>query len=417
MTALIGFMKVLLVILDGAAGTAGEGMTALQSARMPNLDMISKRSRKGMMYPIEKGVAPESDAAVFSILGYSLEDYTGRGPLEAFGAGLDVNGTTLALRCNFATIDKSRNIIDRRAGRIHGAECKELEKSINGIDLGIPKVSFVFRSTVGHRGVVVFNSDKAALPLSAQVSNADIGYTRKGNISVASESGSLLLPKVRALINTESAERTAEILNIFIDKSIAALSSADANRLRSEHGLLQANAILMRDAGVSLPKVKSLPELHGSSFAFIAEMPVEIGIAKLLGMEPIRLDPFAERQMRYEKMAELVLKNQDAYDFIYVHIKGPDEPGHDGDSELKRKVLEEIDLHFFSRISGISCRVCVTSDHATPCSMKAHSGDPVPLMVSGIGAPDASMKFDERIGGKGSLGIIKGRDLLPRLFS
>ncbi len=410
-------MRALLVILDGAADRFNQaGATPLQSAAMPNLRSISERSCKGMMHPIAEGIAPESDAAVFSILGYSITDYTGRGTLEAYGAGLPVGSNTLALRCNFATIDSDRNILDRRAGRISGAECRKLEEAINGIDLGIPGVSFSFRATVGHRGVILFNSSDGAFVFSPQVSNADVGYVRKGSISVASESSGTRLPEVEGLDGSESAERTAKLLNTFLDKAIYALSSAELNRARAEGGLLPANAILMRDAGISLPKVETFAQKYRASSAFLAEMPVETGIAKLLGMDAITLNPEKERAARYERMSELILKNERNYDFIYAHIKGPDEPGHDGDFALKVHILEEIDAHFFSKIAALGCRICVTSDHATPCGMKAHSSDPVPLMISNLGDSDTA-PFDERIDSLGSLGIINGKALLSILLS
>ena len=133
------------VILDGAADRENatlDGMTPLQSANMPNLRIMASSALKGMMYPIGKGVAPESDAAVFSILGYDISSYTGRGPLEALGAGLKVTDKSVAFRCNFATIDKNRVIIDRRAGRIDSHDANALGKEINKIDLGIKGVRF-----------------------------------------------------------------------------------------------------------------------------------------------------------------------------------------------------------------------------------------------------------------------------------
>jgi 2,3-bisphosphoglycerate-independent phosphoglycerate mutase len=108
------------------------------------------------------------------------------------------------------------------------------------------------------------------------------------------------------------------------------------------------------------------------------------------------------------------------YDGLYLHIKGPDEPGHDGDAAKKRHVIEEIDAHFFGTlIPGLdpaTMLVAVTADHATPCELKGHSADPVPLLLSGGGvSPDGAGRYTERNAAKGALGHVKGVDILPLL--
>ncbi len=408
----------LFVILDGAADRKSDelnGSTPFQSARMPNLREISSSAVKGMMYPIAKDIAPESDAAVFSILGYDVADYTGRGPVEAYGAGLKVNERSVGFRCNFATIDKDRNIVDRRAGRIETKDAKPLEKEINSVDLGIDGIRFKFRATVGHRGVCVFYSRKK--DLSANVSNADIGYVKRGNISVAAQSSGSRLPIVEPLDGSGESKKTAMIVNAFVDKVVERLSGCETNRSRTSNGMLPANVVLLRDAGVGLPNVETFESRRRMRCAFIAEMPVEMGIARVLGMTPIKLRQIKDRKRRYAKMAELVSQNISNYDFIYVHIKGPEVPGHDGKAALKKEILEEIDKAFFSKIKDIDADICVTCDHATPCAMKSHSSDPVPVMVRYSGAQKAdSMPFDEYIK-DGTLGIINGNMLIDSIIS
>src|SRR3972149_1486168 len=94
------------------------GKTPLEAAETPNLDFLARKGKTGLMYTVKKGVAPESDAAVISLLGYDPFKYsTGRGVIEAVGAGIDVETGDLALRCNFATLGKGKEIIDRRVAR------------------------------------------------------------------------------------------------------------------------------------------------------------------------------------------------------------------------------------------------------------------------------------------------------------
>ncbi|MEM3273033.1 MAG: alkaline phosphatase family protein [Candidatus Micrarchaeaceae archaeon] len=405
--------KYLLIILDGAADRGNpdlNGMTPLEAAQMPNLNFLAKNSFEGMMYPIAKGIAPESDAAVFSILGYDIEkEYTGRGPLEAYGSGLAVTDNTLALRCNFATINSKREIVDRRAGRnITRKEAKELEAEINKIRIGGTKI--VFKATVGHRGALTIEG--LDFRLSPNISNADIGYKRTGKISIAAGSATKKLPRVKPLDTSVESRKTANIVNEFVDKCIGVLKNASVNKIRRMKGLPEANALLLRDAGMGLPKVVKFDEKYGLRSAFVTEMPVERGIAKVLGMRELRAKG---RWHDYSQIVPIIRSGFKNYNFIYVHIKGPDEPGHDGDAIRKKDVLEKIDREFFGTLAkaGINATVCVTSDHSTPCMLKAHSSDPVPVMIRPFGFSGSDkMHFDERIDSNGSIGVIKGMELI-----
>ena len=147
--------------------------------------------------------------------------------------------------------------------------------------------------------------------------------------------------------------------------------------------------------------------------ASIVEMVVERGIARILGLAdiPVETEGLSKREI-LEKEAGLTLEALERYDGVYVHLKGPDEPGHDGDLEGKIKAIEEIDKYFFGRIlDGLDREgtlVIVTSDHATPWNIGAHSGDPVPLMFSNPGIPRGPGAFNERICANGELGVLIG---------
>jgi 2,3-bisphosphoglycerate-independent phosphoglycerate mutase len=145
-------------------------------------------------------------------------------------------------------------------------------------------------------------------------------------------------------------------------------------------------------------------------------MPVELGIAKVIGMDTVVFSPLRTSNAyleRARKAAELT----DSYDLVYVHLKGPDEPGHDGDFEGKKKAIETIDAGFFAGLDADSSLICVTADHSTPCVEKGHSDDPVPLVISGPGVnSDGSQRFSESNGAKGKLGNLKhGFKILPML--
>jgi 2,3-bisphosphoglycerate-independent phosphoglycerate mutase len=152
----------------------------------------------------------------------------------------------------------------------------------------------------------------------------------------------------------------------------------------------------------------------------IADLPAELGIGRLLGMGVRELEP-GTRPDDYRKRAELVLESVGRYGFVYVHLKGPDEPGHDGLFDLKKERIEEIDKGFFSVLSKSSrlkdLVVAVTCDHSTPVEDMGHSDDPVPVLVfGGKSKPDGSIRFTEKNAAKGSLGTLRrGMMLLERL--
>ena len=399
-----GPRRLILLILDGAADRPDNGETPLSSASTPGLDTLARHAICGVHYPVGRGVAPESDLATLSILGYNPEEfYTGRGPLEALGIGLEIReGYEVAFRANFATIDPStRRIIDRRVGRsLTSSEARELAKALDGMALGSTGYARV-RATIGHRAVVIIGDREHRL--SAMVSNIDPAYERRGLISVAVRNPEMVLPRCRPLVPDREAERTCELVDEFIEKAIEILDKHPINLERAKRGLLKANAILLRDAGEKLPRLPPVTSILGlSPAAAIAEMPVEIGIAIAAGMKYYSVPPpTGDHEKDLPIRLEATLKAyRDGHRFIYVHLKGPDEPGHDGDFEGKKRAIELIDKLFVQPLIELidlnETAIIVTSDHATPWRVKAHTDDPVPWMASWKGLGTGPGRFDER---------------------
>ncbi|WFO75246.1 2,3-bisphosphoglycerate-independent phosphoglycerate mutase [Desulfurococcaceae archaeon MEX13E-LK6-19] len=416
--------KLLYLVLDGMADRLSDPVTTLEKANTPGLDYIARNGLCGAMYTIGKGIAPESDAAVLSILSYDPHKcYTGRGPIEALGAGMSLKeGYEIAFRANFATIEpETRKLIDRRVGRkLSTEEAQELAKALDGMELGVYDGYARVKATVGHRAVVIIGSKTHKL--SPMVDNSDPAYTRKGLISVAVEKMEPYVKKVVPLEETEEARRTAELANIFIDKAIEILDKHPVNEERRRKGLLPANVILLRDAGGTIPRVKPINEKFGLSFGLMAEMPVELGIGRIIGADVKEVplpteDPAKDYEIRLNATIELLKK----HDVVYVHLKGPDEPGHDGDFELKKKRIEDIDKYFvqpFLEIMSSDTAILVTADHATPPSVRAHTDDPVPIAIYAQGIePDDVDALTEKKCMKGKLGIIEhGWILLPKVL-
>jgi 2,3-bisphosphoglycerate-independent phosphoglycerate mutase len=152
-------------------------------------------------------------------------------------------------------------------------------------------------------------------------------------------------------------------------------------------------------------------------------MPVEIGIAELTGMGKVQVMSTAADPARgYADWAGKTLAALNDWDGLYVHLKGPDVPGHDGDADGKRRNIEQIDRFYFGplmkTLSGPDFVVAATADHSTPCELKAHSEDPVPLLISGgTLEPEGALQFGEREAARGQLGRIRGPELVPKLIA
>lgn len=416
--------KLLYLVLDGVADRLVDEKTTLDIAHKPGLDKVAREGVCGLMYTVGKGIAPESDEAVISILGYDPHEvYPGRGPLEALGAGLSLReGFEVAFRANFATIDPAtRRLIDRRVGRnLSTEEAKALAEAVDGMELSVHDGYARVVATIGHRAIVVIGSRSKRL--SPYVDNNDPAYTRKGLVSVAVSKFEPFVKEIKPLDDSDEARITAELANAFFEKSVKILDNHPVNKARREKGLLPGNAILLRDAGGSIPRTKPLTELYGCRFAVLAEMPVEIGIGRAFGADTITVPPpTGNPREDYSLRLEKTLSALKTHDIVYVHLKGPDEPGHDGLLELKKRRVEEIDEYFvrplIDQIWG-KAALLVTADHATPPSVKSHTDDPVPVAFYAPGIiGDNLAAFTEKECAKGSLGVIEhGWHLLPLLI-
>jgi 2,3-bisphosphoglycerate-independent phosphoglycerate mutase len=419
--------KILYIVLDGLGDLPIKELgnkTPLEAALTPNLDRLAQKGKTGIVYPVARGIAPESDIAVISLLGYDAHKYyTGRGPLEAFAEGLSVQDGNLALRVNFATAEADgKTIKDRRVGRnLTTEEAAALTKEINS-KITLSSATFEFKNTIGHRGVLVIRGMRSKL--SGWITNTDPAYDREGVFGVAKEKFENLVAESYPMPGYEKsaeAQEASGLLNEFTQKSHQALSASLINKKRLSEDKLAANLILSRDAGDHLPQFPQINELYKIKFGSFVEMPVEKGIALLTGMEIIDVpESSGHLDVDYPVWAKVALDSLKNYDGIYVHIKGPDEPAHDGDFRKKKEIIEAIDKFFFAsllpKLDIANTVVAVTADHSTVCALKAHSADPVPLLVTGGNIQtDGSLSFSEKAAKLGSLGELLGRDIMPFL--
>lgn len=408
-------MKGILVILDGAADRACKelgGKTPLEAAITPNLDWLAGRSDLGYMYPVKEFFAPESDAAVLSILGQNPFDFS-RGWLEAIGAGVELKRGDLALRTNFATIDnlKNKKILDRRAGRgLSTKEANILAKEINKLQLNKP---FIFKPTIQHRGVLIFRGG-----FSDNITNTDPEYKAKGHIKHCFN-----FKFSEPLDEEDLSKFSSNLVNDFINESYKILEKHPLNIYKEQRKMLKANILLTRGAGIDSPKIRKM-----KGWASINYMPLEIGIAKTLGMDNYSFDYPDLKKDVYENLREglrkamkfalkTIKRKWRKYDYFYIHLKETDAPGHDGKAFEKKEMIEMIDKEFFSTIAGwrkrYDFKLAVTCDHPSVCSLKMHTSDPVPVLL--YTNKMRFHRFTEKEARLGKLGRMHGKDFLGKI--
>jgi len=370
--------KIVLLVMDGVGGLPREpgGKTELETARTPNLDALAARSECGLHIPIGHGITPGSAPGHLALFGYNPLEYPiGRGVVAATGVAFPMKAGDVAARLNFATLDASGAISDRRAGRIPTEKCAglcELLKavSINGIEVFV-------RPVKDYRAVVVFRG----AGLSDAVADTD--------------------PQVQGVkpldpVATDpKAARTVQVTRDFVAQARKILASQSP-----------ANGILLRGFA-ELPHIPSMKDLYQLNPIALAVYPDYKGVARLVGMEAL------EGLADLDAQARALPTVWDKHDFFFIHHKYTDSKGEDGDFDAKVKEIEKVDAFLPSVLAMKPDLVIVTGDHSTPAVAKAHTAHPVPFLISGEWArSDGTSKFGERPCSRGTWGIISGQMLI-----
>jgi len=394
-------MKIILIVIDGLGDTPIpqlKNKTPLEAANTPNLDFLAKNGICGQVGPFwfKWQKYPRSDTCHLAIFGYNPKVYyLGRGVYEVRGINMKLKKGDVALRVNFGTVDKNLRIIDRRAGRIE--KTQSLIKSLQGIE--IERVKFLIKKSYGHRaGLILRGRD-----LSAKISDGDphrIGVKVK---------------KILAREKTKEAEFTAKILNKFLERAHQILENHPLNKKRIKKGLLPANYLLVRGAGMFKETI-SFKKKYGLKAGFIAGGALYKGIARILGMKEIKVkgaNGLPTTNLKGKFLA--VKKNIQKFDFIFLHIKATDNLAEDGNFQGKKDFIEKIDKNLKPILNLKNTLIVITGDHSTCCTLKRHCREPVPILIYGAGS-DSVKQFSEKACQRGKLGKIKQLDLMPKIL-
>lgn len=396
--------KAILIICDGLGDRPIAELgnkTPLEAAPGNGLDKLVAKGACGVMNTIAVGIRPGSDTAHLSLLGYDPHIYySGRGPIEAAGTGLQLRTGDVAFRGNLGTVDDIGNILDRRAGRIRNSE--PFAQVMNGIE--IDGVTFIARAGTAYRVALVMRGEG----LSADISDVDPHVP-----------GVPITP-VRPLKDTPEAKHTASALNKFLAYVRPLLVNHPVNLERRAQNKPEANYLLLRGAGL-YSELPPFSERYGLKAACVAGAGLYKGVAALMGMDIVEspgATGLADTDVRAKFETALKLVAGD-YDFVFVHVKASDSLGEDGNFTAKTEFISKIKnaAEIFDPLPE-GLLVALTADHCTPCANKAHSGDPVPVLFSGHGVtPDDVTEFGERSCRKGGYGRIPGLSLMDEILN
>lgn len=370
--------RILLVVLDGLGGYADRQRgSELEEAATPNLDALAAEGATGLVEPVGPGITPGSGPGHLGLFGYDpLEFELGRGALSAAGLEVELHAGDVAARGNLATLDSDGNIVDRRAGRIPDDEAAVVVSTLTE-KVRIPGVEVSFVPEAQHRVLVVLRGEG----LDPRVADTDPQTTG-------------VAPRPPVPLDPQ-AKHASEVITE-LDRQVRELLS----------GHPKANALLLRgfDSHRQLP---TMQERYGVSPAAVAIYPMYRGIARLVGMEVLPKAPDLDGQI------DLLGEHWGAYDYFFLHHKGTDSAGEDGDFDRKVAAIEVLDAAV-PRLRELGPDVIVvTGDHSTPSQMAAHSWHPVPaLMWSERVGRDGTERFGERWCAAGGLGLRPTKDLM-----
>ena len=376
--------KIVLLVVDGLGGLPMEpgGATELEAANTPNLDALATRSDLGLSRPVAAGVSPGSGPGHLGLFGYDpLRFQVGRGVLSALGVGFDLQKSDLAARINFATLDGSGKISDRRAGRIPSEKGEELVQLLND-NLKLDSVDVSIFHEKEYRAVAVFRGEG----FSGELSDTD-----------PQRVGLAPLP-VEPHDDSPEARKSADLTNSFVEK---------ANEILADQH--PANTVLLRGFGMH-PALPSFEEAYKLNAAAIASYPMYKGLARLAGMELLKEGEGIPGEF------ETLRQSWDAHDFFFVHIKPTDAAGEDGDFDRKAAVIEEVDAQIPDLLELGPGALAITGDHATPAKMKSHSWHGVPVLVNSPYTLPTADRFGERPCAGGTLGVFPAEEIMGYLM-
>ena len=393
-------MKYLVLVPDGAADYPLEelgGRTPLQAAATPNMDRLAREGRGGLVQTIPPEQHPGSDVGNLEIFGYdSRVHYSGRAPLEAASMGVPLGEEDVAFRCNLIT-RHGDTLADYSAGHIGTEEAAEL---VALIAAQLQQDGVSFHPGVGYRHLMVYTNGPGELQSFPPH-------------DIMGESIAAHLP---------SGEGAEEIRRL-MEEAEPVLAGAEVNRRRVGAGLSPANAIWLWGSGRAL-QLPGIESRFGVSGGVISAVDLVRGIGVAAGLRVIHVPGITGYlDTNYTGKAEHALAALESDDFVYVHVEAPDEAGHNGDVEGKKRAIEDFDGKVVGTLlAGLEAlkepaRILLAPDHRTPIALRTHSREPVPFVLWGAGIEaDGLASYNEVAAEKGAERLDHGHRMIEMLM-
>lgn len=401
-------MKYVVILGDGMADWPLEeldGGTPLSCAKTPVMDELAKVSEIGTVATIPEGMAPGSDTANLSVLGYNPEKYyTGRSPLEALSIGVDMKDTDVVFRCNIVTVTEEeglpyeeQTILDHSSDEISTedadvllkAVCAELEKEFDG---------YAFYTGTSYRHCMVWD---------------------KGQAAELTPPHDILTKKIGEYLPEDAVLRKMQ------EKSYEILKNHPLNLERKAKGLNPGNSFWFWGAGTK-PILTSFEEIYHKKGVMISAVDLLKGIAVGSDMDRILVEGAnGGLNTNYEGKANAAVEalTKEGYDFAYIHVEAPDEMGHQGSVEKKIKAIEYLDERLIRLVkegldkSGEDYRMLILPDHPTPIKVRTHVAEPVPYLLYDSSAPqEHTWHYNEKEAAMMGKKIAHGWDMMNYLF-
>lgn len=363
-------MKYVVILGDGMADYRMpqlDDKTPLQFAKKPNIDMLAQKGTVGLVKTVPDGIAPGSDAANLSVMGYNPKIYyTGRSPLEAVSMGIDLNPNDVALRCNLVYLSENeadysdKTMIDYSSDEISTAEARLLIEAVNK---AFKNEEITFYPGISYRHCMVWSNGKTGLGCTPPHDILERKVTE-------------YLPKEESGLLLDMMKRSYDILN-----------AHPVNQERRKRGLRPANSIWLWGEGKK-PALSSFREKYDITGAMISAVDLLKGIGICAGLESIDVEGATGNiHTNFIGKANAAIEALDSgKDFVYVHVEAPDECGHRFEVDNKVKSIELLDSQVVKPIlDGLKkydeYRVLVLPDHPTPLSLRTHTSEPVPFII------------------------------------
>ena len=399
-------MKYVVELGDGMADWPMEslgGGTPLSCAKTPVMDALAKVSEIGTVATIPEGMAPGSDTANLSVMGYDPRRYyTGRSPLEALSIGVDMKDTDVVYRCNLVTLTEEdapyeeQTILDHSSDEISTEDaavllrdvCRELENE-----------TYRFYTGTSYRHCLVWD---------------------RGQVLELTPPHDVLERKIGEYLPHD------ETLLYMQKRSYEILKNHPLNIRRKEQGLNPANSFWFWGAGTK-PILTSFEDIYHKKGVMISAVDLLKGIAAGAEMDSIQVEGAnGGLNTNYEGKAEAAVKalTERGYDFAYIHVEAPDEMGHQGSVEKKIRSIEYLDQRLIRLVkegldaSGEDYRMLILPDHPTPIKVRTHVAEPVPyLLYDSTALGDHTWHYNEEEAAKSGNTVAHGWDMMNYLFS